>query len=704
MREAVTDTLSDLGIPLAGTATRSIRSVVEIARRRRLRQHSVSRIEGYEEFLHRCTDEPTPDDTRPEIACDMAALLDFEISNRPSDNSLLVVAFLDTFERLTDDSRRHAERYANHLIWATPNILWVVTGRNMLDWHEGSRSTLFRAGPDAWPGLDNLQHPCQHLIGKLSIEDSINLLNDGLEKRSIAVPDQIIEEIAIASGGLPQYLAIALEVARNADANGQTITVNSVSGSLGDLVHRVLEDVPPDERNALRVATLLPFVDVNIVAATAQVSHGCALRALSRPMVDQRGPARFPYTIHDEIRHAIRRFPASMAGGWSESDWTSHGSRALSEIRQCFDLAAERQDTSECLDMLGLAISLVCAEEVEIEPPNTDQPTQYRDWLSKAIVFGPSIAGLHERIPSHSSTSYGKSVIDFILARSEVVPVDERGELLTGIFESSHPLKLAAGRHRGYTLRTLSRWPEAFAAFDDLALASPLPMHKYQVVYTYVSARRFREAADRSHMLTAANRKNIRVTIEESHGEFSRYFEHNSQKIERLKAGGRQRELLEQTGNAIRWKALLLDTVTHIELSKFQSQADVAMHSPAIRDGLLAHVFRFPNEFLPDGEVVQRLVSIDHSRNLGEIGFRSAFARASLLFFHGDLPSLGSLAEECRNRQQTRDRTWIPVECLLDLCGIELDPVPTQWIGNEVDAVSRWKEIFLSWRIRRRQT
>jgi hypothetical protein len=38
-------------------------------------------------------------------------------------------------------------------MWSTPSILWIITGREPLDWADAPRGTLPHRGAHTWPGL-----------------------------------------------------------------------------------------------------------------------------------------------------------------------------------------------------------------------------------------------------------------------------------------------------------------------------------------------------------------------------------------------------------------------------------------------------------------------------------------------------------------------------------------------------------------------
>jgi len=441
--------MADLAVGAGeGLGVRAVRKLVGALRRRRDLRLAVDAYDGFEAFLLRCADEPSPTEPQPGLAGELAATLAWELANL--NPCPLVTVFIDTTERLTLDPRRVSERHLNTLIHRMPNVFFVLTGRDMLDWHDETRADLEFRGRWIWPGLvpGAREEPRQHLVGNLSPSDTRTVILRGRLQLDLPLPDSVVDELVTASAGLPQYLELARQVAisiKNAGGDHH-VSVSDVTGSLGSLVRRILDDIPADEQRAIRAGCLFPVFDTGLIAAAAAVEHGCAERAVGRPMIDRFDGERFPYRMHDAVREAIRRTDHQVAGGWSERDWELAAGRAATAAKAIHDRAKAREDHGETLDAIGIAIGLVCDQRTTLEP--SPSPT-YADWLARAIVFSPSIQGLRSRVPGTSRTEYGHHILNFIAAKSIETPVDERLALLRGIFESDHPLRLPAGRHLG---------------------------------------------------------------------------------------------------------------------------------------------------------------------------------------------------------------------------------------------------------------
>lgn len=674
-------------------------------RARMIRRGVFGDYEGFEGLLQRCTELPAPDSPHLELLGEIVALLDTDLCNwdewdDQEEFAPLVVMFVDTFERLTADPRRTDEATINQLIWRLPNVLFVVTGRNMLDWWDERRTNLHVAGRAVWPGLlpGATEDPRQHLVGNLEFDDRIRIIERGRELYNVPISNEVVHELGIACGGLPQYLDLALALARTRMLNGgKSISVADVTGSLSDLVLRVLEDVPNDEQHALRAASLFPYFSAELVEAAAGVDHGCALRALSRPMIDRRGSGAFPQSMHDAIRAAIRSSPHDISNGWSAQDWEKAGELGLHYLDRLCASTKESGKIKLHFEVLGLAVRLVCDQKLSIGPATS---SSYDDWLSQAIVFAPSITGLKPYLPAEAVSDYGKTVIDFVTAKSTDVTVDEAVDLLRPIFTSTHPLRFPAGRHWGYTLRNAARYEEALDVFQQIAEVAPTPMHHYQFANTLAAARRFREAMEKLPGLTTERKLRLKRACDVSHGRFDDYFGPVLAKVDRLRTSGRQREEIEDAANAYRWQAFVHGGVDRQVLDGLAQDAEEAAHLTGIRDVFLARVFMDPDSVSIDSDAFVYFERIDRIRNSGEVGFRTVMARMALALRAGDQRSVAEVAELMESRVLRRGRLWTACECAADSYGHPVSIMPTQWLEPYDVVRDRWRSHWDRWLMR----
>jgi hypothetical protein len=498
----------------------------------------------------------------------------------------------------------------------------------------------------------------------------------------------VIEKLVAASGGLPQYLELARQVAISVKSAGDRRQVNSsdVTGSLGSLVRRVLDDIPADEQRAIRAAALFRTFNLDLMTAAAVVDYGCAERAVRRPMIDYIEGQRLPYRMHDAIRDAIRHSGPDGPGGWSDRDWQLAASRAASVARRFHDNAKAREASVEVLDAIGLAIRLACDQSITLEPSPS---LTYADWLTRAIVYGPSVQGLRSRIPTESKTEYGRAVLDFVLGRSIDIPINDRVRLLRKVFDSDHPLRLPAGRHLGYTLKLQHRWDDALAVFDELVQLAPTAVNRRQRPQVLSLARRFVDARKATEEIPDWSL--IERVAEYSHGRPERYWDEIPAKIAELREVGRQREYLEEMGDLIIRRTFFLgESIEGSEIDSYLEEADYVGHIVAIRSALLAKILHRRAEPAELAAHLDRLKSLDQSSSsTGDIGFRYAFGEACDSFLSGPFSRLARLQEEIEN-VDFRAKSWIPVECFLDIAGLPLAPTPTQWLEPYDLVLERW--------------
>lgn len=695
--DTVGDVLGDLasvaGLVATGTGTslgiRAIRYLIGELRRRHDMRLTLQAFDGYEAFLMRCADEPGPSNPKFGLACEIAGTLSWELSRLSP--CPLVVVFIDAAERLTLDLRRTAESYVNNLIYRMPNVLFVVTGRNRLDWYDEGRSDLPYRGPWTWPGLMPTTHeePGQHLIGNLSPDDARTVIVRGRDQLDLPISDHVIDKLVTASAGLPQYLELARQVAISIKSagGGRQVTTADVTGSMRSLVNRVLDDVPSDEQRVIRAAALFRTFNLDLVSAAADVDHGCAERAVQRSMIDNYPDERFPYRMHDAIRSAIRNTDHQVAGGWSGHDWQLASSRAAAAAHRLHDEAKKAEANRDVLDALGIAIGLTCDQETALESLGSPN---YADWLTRAIVFAPSVQALRPRIPASSTTQYGQRVIDFVIAKSIDTPIDERIQLLRAIFDSAHPLRLPGGRHLGYTLKLQHRWDEALRVFDEVVGLAPTDLNVGQRPQVLSLARRFTDAEAAARGTTTAAL--IRRVGEYAHGRPERYFDEIGEMTSKLRKAGRQREYLEERGTLLVRLALFRgEDLLQAEIEAFRDEAEQAGHVIATRSALLATALQRVTDESDRAVALQRLKALDEaSGSGGAIGFRYALGEVCDALISGNSARITALQIDMQH-VDFRTRSWIPVECFFDVLGIPLGHVPTQWLEPYEMVRQRWR-------------
>ena len=132
-------------------------------------------------------------------------LLAWDLDRLPAPKPRAIV-LLDTFEEITSRNTRDMERWLQRSVFLMPNVLFVITGRNRLDWADPVRATeLDFAGAGRWPHLDAGHasgEPRQHLVGYLSATDADAYLVTALTQDGHpAISKQIRDRVVAASAG-----------------------------------------------------------------------------------------------------------------------------------------------------------------------------------------------------------------------------------------------------------------------------------------------------------------------------------------------------------------------------------------------------------------------------------------------------------------------------------------------------------------------
>ena len=166
-----------------------------------------------------------------EIADLLPAFWALDLKDEIQRNGRRVVLFLDTYEALRDkkraESQRHrTDKWVREWVAQLPDVLWVVTGRDRLYWHE--------VDPD-WES--EIEH---HLVGDLSEPDVRRLLT----KSGVAEPN-LQDAIVATANGVPYDLELALGIDHEKQKNGETPTPEDFMGTpreLHDRFFRYLDD------------------------------------------------------------------------------------------------------------------------------------------------------------------------------------------------------------------------------------------------------------------------------------------------------------------------------------------------------------------------------------------------------------------------------------------------------------------------------
>lgn len=267
----------------------------------------------------------------------------------------LVCVFLDTFEVVDGRADRTAERYLQRCIYLMPNVLFVLTGRNRVDWADrAGRGELDFTGLECWPNLHFTNDTCeprQHLVGYLSDTDADSYLREALTRDGEpAIPAEVRERIVSGGQGLPLYLDLSVSHFAEMLARGRAPRVGSFGGSFTAVATRSIRDLPREERDLVRTASLVDRLDADLLrAGQPTVTDGIVARFLRRPFLTHDDAFELPYTLHLALRQAIREADVSLGDGWSDRDRTDVAARLLGRLGERAGAAAGRVETAQAL-------------------------------------------------------------------------------------------------------------------------------------------------------------------------------------------------------------------------------------------------------------------------------------------------------------------------------------------------------------------
>lgn len=273
-----------------------------------------------------------------------------------------VVVFLDTFEVFGGWTDRTAERLLQRCVYLMPNVLFVITGRNRIDWADGSASgELDFAGSECWPNLhfsNDTSEPRQHLVGYLSDSDADSYLREALTRDGEPAMSAAVRERIISGGqGLPLYLDLSVSHFVELLARGGQPSVDDFGGSFTAVATRSIRDLPREERDLVRTAALIDRVDAELLrAGQPSLPDGSVARFLRRPFLTHDDAYELPYALHAALRHAIREADHGLPDGWSDRDRSEVAARLLRRLGERLGASAGRAATAQALES-GLKLS-----------------------------------------------------------------------------------------------------------------------------------------------------------------------------------------------------------------------------------------------------------------------------------------------------------------------------------------------------------
>ncbi|MFF8959069.1 ATP/GTP-binding protein [Streptomyces sp. NPDC014894] len=334
MQSALADVAQAVALP--GTAGalvgQGLRSLVRALREHRHQVRALAECRRLADLL-----EAEPD---TEALSYYSHLLAWDLSRVPAKNRVTLTVLLDTFEDVGDRVHRDLERLIQRVVWLMPNVLFVVTGRNRLQWADPRlEGQLDWAGPRYWPLLAGGagEEPRQHTVGYLSAEDCETYLCERLTVSGRPLMDDRTRHTVTAnSHGLPLYLDLAvmrfLDLYRQ---HGRAPEPQEFHLDFPALVARTFRDLAPGARQVLRAVSLLDSFSVELATAAAGLDHDApALDLVERPFVDTDPGAPWPYRVHDLVRDAVREADSTSEDRWSPADWRRAAQRAFDALER----------------------------------------------------------------------------------------------------------------------------------------------------------------------------------------------------------------------------------------------------------------------------------------------------------------------------------------------------------------------------------
>ncbi|MFD8938534.1 hypothetical protein ACFV0R_25340 [Streptomyces sp. NPDC059578] len=270
--------------------------------------------------------------------------------------------FLDTFEVLGNRADRTAEQFVQRCVYLMPNVLFVITGRNRIDWADhAAHGELDFTGPECWPNLhfgNTTAEPRQHLVGYLSDSDADSYLREAITRSGEpAMPTEVRDRIIAGGQGLPLYLDLSVSHFVERLAREGQPSVDHFGGSFTAVATRSLRDLPREERDLVRTTALIDRVDADMLrAGQPSLPDGCVARFLRRPFLTHDDAYELPYALHLALRLAVSEADRALPDGWSDHDRSRVAARLLRRLGEPLGASTGRVATAQALES-GLKLS-----------------------------------------------------------------------------------------------------------------------------------------------------------------------------------------------------------------------------------------------------------------------------------------------------------------------------------------------------------
>ena len=634
------------------------------------------------DFLAACERVPHGSQA-PELAARLAYLLTQETHYLPRPQRPTLVFFIDHFERVQRRAGRSHEPSLARIVASSPYGLFVVTGRNKLDWADPNRVSLHAAGPRAWPGLadDAYDDPRQHLLGRLSPDDTRALYERHRASDGWLVSDDLIDKLVKRSEGLPIHIEAVLQLARNLhhQHRERELTADDLDHPLPEVVIELIDVLTSAERDAFRGACVLPFFDIDLAAKVAGVRRGDVEGAIRWALVDENRDSTYPYRVHDEVRRLVRQDRHSE-GFWGEGDWQLAAQRGLAEAKRL--IAEAHKAESEVAEIQALALAIRLAYEWNLSDTG----------LEKAVTEAPAIGPLEALLPmvnvDTAPDTEAEALIQFIHAYA--LPFNLAGDRLRALGKSSTPVALTAKRFAAYRLRDVNRFDNALEILRDVIGEYPeeAEYSHYQYAITLRGGRRLRDALDYAelHVPNELRCRRFRMLTDRHLGDFSSDTPSLREEFDRFLRSRRVR-LETRTGNYL--VDAMRGTADRDEVhAAYEAAVRRRARSDARRCLTALAYFHLADGIAFDQILGQARRGVEDDGSVAGIIPHLLALRAMCT---GD-PDDARLAYESV-RPGPRSVSWIRVEVWLAALGYQLNPAPTQWVIPREQVRMNWLNV-----------
>jgi hypothetical protein len=607
----------------------------------------------------------------------------FTPTGRPS-----IVVFVDTFEKVQTPGELNAERLVCEVAAALPHVLFVLTGRNLVTWHQRDRAALGKFGPATWPSLartsDGELEPRQHLVGNLSPEDTAALISDRLAAHGVGLSARSLATATQASRGLPMHidLIVSLAIQLHSANPGTEITSTDLDGSAADVANRLISHLPADAARALQGCAVTPYFDVALAAAAADVDEGAVQRLTRESLVLPSVGAHFPFRLHEDVRALVRAAGPYAIGGWTEGDWRTAANRALEHLEERFARAKESDQVVDRLHLHAAAV-LICLES-----------GIRKDWVGAEMRKTPSKGALSGALPPIRDEIDDDELRAAVrLNRALALPVSERLPELEPLRHSPFPkIVESATLWSAYAHRALRQHDAALPLLAELKQAHPESgIYPVQYLTTFAMARRYRDLVDEAAK-DAANPTAVIASVHRSHGDIDAAVRCLEARLKDAVTRDHARAWrLELEGSLVSYRAesgqfddagleILRRSARTLHQTGATSSAAYAM---GLRDLGSKHLAEHWN----------KLIEV-YDESAGRHGGVRMMTLAGLrVLGWGDTSFMEDLAP-IRPTFDTHLQVWIPCELLHEQLGSPLPHHETQWLEPKQTVVDRWMKIF----------